>query len=122
MTFGSHPVVMRFKIPGTVNLVAQMNSTDTAPWLKSLVALYMYSFNQSKDGVTILFDPEHFFKKSAKFQIQEDPPFMVGKKVPSKQNSTPPASTSAVAQQTANANTGQPAAKASKSSISLAFA
>lgn len=114
MTFGPHPVIMRFKIPGTVNLIAQLNSSSTAQWLKNLVALYMYSFNQSKDGVTILFDPEHFFKKSAKFQVQKDPPFVVGKKVPQQQNSTPPASASNIAQQTASDNAGQPIAKVSK--------
>lgn len=114
MTFGPHPVIMRFKIPGTVNLVAQLNSSSTSQWLKNLVALYMYSFNQSKDGVTILFDPEHFFKKSAKFQIQKDPPFVVGKKVPQQQNSTPLASSSSNPQAPGNANAGQPVAKAPK--------
>ena len=115
MTFGPHPIVMKFKNPTSYKLIGDMAGNSTTKyWLKHLVENYMYAFNHSKEGVTVLFDVDHFFKKSAKFQIQKDPPFVVGKMVPAQQNSTPLASSSSNPQAPGNANAGQPVAKAPK--------
>lgn len=81
LTFGPHPVVARLKAYAVSWVFPKLSFADTGAWLKCITKCYLDAFNISKDGVTILADPHQYFKKSAKFQVQQDPPFVVGKKV-----------------------------------------
>lgn len=92
MTFGPHPTVIKMNILTTPEYMVNVlfNSSTADGWLKMVLKNYLDAFNKSSSGITVLADPHKFFKTSQKYQIQQDPPFVVGKLVQASINATPP--------------------------------